>query len=499
MDLLGIALTMCLVFFSFCLFCTFLGRKRQNGEPPLITGWIPYVGKTLEFCKNPYKFLNAQKEKYGDIFTVYVAGKYITFIMDPTLYPSVIKHRKQLDFRDFSDQVAPVTFGYPPIRNPKFPGIDEHIHRGYQLLQGDNLSPLTENMMKNLLFLFRQDYLSKEPQWRTEKMYSFCSKIMFEATFMTVFGKSGHTSRHADMASFREKFDKFDAMFPLLIAGIPIKFLGATKKIREDLINIFLPERMAHWKESSEFVKVRAELFEQYELLGSVDKAAHHFSILWASVGNTIPATFWAMYYLVRHPQALAAVRDEILCALQLTGEESGRGQDIILTREQLDSLLYLGSAINESLRLSSASMNIRIAQEDFFLELDKDWSVGVRKGDIIALYPQSMHMDPEIFEDPEIYKFDRFVEGGKEKTNFYKHGQKLKYYWMPFGSGATKCPGRYLAVNEIKQFLSLLLLFFEIEEVPGEAQVKLDNSRAGLGILLPDSDIHFCYRVRNC
>ncbi|XP_015209277.1 cytochrome P450 7B1 isoform X4 [Lepisosteus oculatus] len=430
MDLLGIALTMCLVFFSFCLFCTFLGRKRQNGEPPLITGWIPYVGKTLEFCKNPYKFLNAQKEKYGDIFTVYVAGKYITFIMDPTLYPSVIKHRKQLDFRDFSDQVAPVTFGYPPIRNPKFPGIDEHIHRGYQLLQGDNLSPLTENMMKNLLFLFRQDYLSKEPQWRTEKMYSFCSKIMFEATFMTVFGKSGHTSRHADMASFREKFDKFDAMFPLLIAGIPIKFLGATKKIREDLINIFLPERMAHWKESSEFVKVRAELFEQYELLGSVDKA---------------------------------------------------------------------GSAINESLRLSSASMNIRIAQEDFFLELDKDWSVGVRKGDIIALYPQSMHMDPEIFEDPEIYKFDRFVEGGKEKTNFYKHGQKLKYYWMPFGSGATKCPGRYLAVNEIKQFLSLLLLFFEIEEVPGEAQVKLDNSRAGLGILLPDSDIHFCYRVRNC
>lgn len=47
--------------------------------------------------------------------------------------------------------------------------------------------------------------------------------------------------------------------------------------------------------------------------------------------------------------------------------------------------------------------MNIRVSQEDFNLRLNAEHSVGVRKGDIIALYPQIMHLDPEIYEDPEV------------------------------------------------------------------------------------------------
>lgn len=47
--------------------------------------------------------------------------------------------------------------------------------------------------------------------------------------------------------------------------------------------------------------------------------------------------------------------------------------------------------------------MNIRVAQEDFSLRLDAQCMVAVRKGDFIALYPQSMHMDPEIYDEPEV------------------------------------------------------------------------------------------------
>lgn len=60
-------------------------------------------------------------------------------------------------------------------------------------------------------------------------------------------------------------------------------------------------------------------------------------------------------------------------------------------------------SAINESLRLSSVSMNIRVVQEDFCLRLNPHCSVCVRKGDIVTLYPQSTHLDPEIYPDPEV------------------------------------------------------------------------------------------------
>ncbi|XP_062336830.1 cytochrome P450 7B1 isoform X1 [Osmerus eperlanus] len=493
-----------LVLISLCLFSRLVGRKRRDDEPPLITGWIPYLGKAVEFGKNAHMFLAAHKEKHGDIFTILIAGKYITFIMNPLLYPNVIKHGKQLDFHEFSDQVAPVTFGYPPVRSGKFPGMDEQIQRSFRLLQGDNLTSLTESMMGNLMLVFRQDYLREMEEnrdqggaWRTESMYQFCSSVMFEATFMTMYGQPEYACRHSGMSTLREQFVKFDNMFPLLIAQIPISLLGWTKSIREELINYFLPHRMSRWSNTSQFIKKRAEVFEQYDCLGDVDKAAHHFAILWASVGNTIPATFWAMYYLVMHQEALAAVFKEIQSVLKLSGIEELKNRDITFTKDQLDGLLYLESAINESLRLSSASMNIRVAQEDFSLRLVGERSEAVRKGDVIALYPQSMHMDPEIYQDPEVFKFDRYVEDGKEKTDFYKDGQKLKYYRMPFGSGSTKCPGRYFAINEIKQFLSLLLLYFDMEVVEGQKRVTLDPSRGGLGILLPATDVRFRYRPR--
>lgn len=48
--------------------------------------------------------------------------------------------------------------------------------------------------------------------------------------------------------------------------------------------------------------------------------------------------------------------------------------------------------------------MNIRVVQEDFSLNLKNERSVDVRKDDIIVLYPQSLHMDPEVYQDPQVW-----------------------------------------------------------------------------------------------
>nr|AGN04326.1 cytochrome P450 [Oryzias melastigma] len=468
-------------------------RKRRDGEPPLINGWIPFIGKALQFGKDAHKFLEEYKKKYGDVFTVHIAGKYMTFIMDPLLYPSIIRQGRQLDFHEFTGKVAPLTFGYKPVHSDLW----ERIRRSFQLLQGDNLQPLTESMMSNLILVFRQDHLD-HGLWRSSNMYDFCSSVMFEATFLTIYGRPDAAQRHSGMEALRKDFNKFDNMFPLLIAQVPIWLLGQTSAIRKKLIHHFLPQRLSRFSNTSEFIKMRAGLFDQESSMKDADKGAHHFAMLWASVGNTLPATFWAMYFLVSHPEALQTVRQEILDVLRDDGVEFSTDRDVELSKEQLDKLIYLGSSINESLRLSSASTNIRVVQEDFSLRLDASRAISVRKGDIIALYPQSMHLDPEIYEDPQVkFRFDRFVQNGAEKTDFYKDGQKLRYYLMPFGSGSSMCPGRYFAVNEIKQFLSLLLLYFEMELEEGQPRPALDPSRAGLGILLPSTDVRFRYRLR--
>lgn len=67
---------------------------------------------------------------------------------------------------------------------------------------------------------------------------------------------------------------------------------------------------------------------------------------------------------------------------------------------------LSADSIIKEAMRLSSASLNIRVAKEDFLLHLDNQEAYRIRKDDVIALYPPMLHYDPEIFEDPYVRSF---------------------------------------------------------------------------------------------
>ncbi|XP_077208410.1 cytochrome P450 7B1 [Paroedura picta] len=492
LEALGLALGTVLALCALSL----LGRRRRKpGEPPLVSGWIPFLGKALDFRKDPSKFLLSLQQKYGDIFTVHIAGRYITFIMDPLMYSSVTKNSKYLEFQEFADSLASQTFDYPSVLKGDFPGLNENVHRNYQFLLGRPLDTLSDNMMTNLQWIFNTHF-SQATDWKVGKLYKFCCSVMFKASFITLYGRDPSADGHNSIGAIEEKFTKFDANFSYLAANIPIELLGATKRIRKELIDVFLPTNTANWLGVSELIESRKEMFERYEVLRDYDKAAHHFAFMWASVGNTIPATFWAVYYLLRHPEALAVVRDEIDHLLQSTGQERGPGCNIRLTREQLDNLVYLESALNESLRMSSASMNIRIVKEEFIFKLEGNQEVSLRKDDWVAIYPPILHMDPEVYEDPKKYKVDRYVENGKKKTTFYKQGKKLKYFLMPFGSGSSKCPGRFFAVNEIKLFVILLLTYFNVE-IMEEKKIGLEKNRLGLGIALPDSDISFCYKLR--
>lgn len=50
---------------------------RKEGEPPLIKGWIPFLGKALEFRKNSHEFLTNLQQEHGDVFTVLIAGIFV--------------------------------------------------------------------------------------------------------------------------------------------------------------------------------------------------------------------------------------------------------------------------------------------------------------------------------------------------------------------------------------------------------------------------------------
>lgn len=94
-------------------------------------------------------------------------------------------------------------------------------------------------------------------------------------------------------------------------------------------------------------------------------------------------------------------------------------------------------------------------------------------------------------------FKYKRFLDEVGEKRTFFKNGRPLKNFLLPFGSGASECPGRLFAMNELKQFLVLVLWQYEMHLSETDTPPSPDCTRAGLGILPPVQDVIFRYRMR--
>ncbi|XP_003793722.1 cholesterol 7-alpha-monooxygenase [Otolemur garnettii] len=494
----GIVVAVC------CCLWLILGiRRRRKGEPPLENGWIPYLGCALRFGANPLEFLRTNQRKHGHVFTCRLMGKYVHFITNPLSYHKVLCHGKYFDWKKFHFTTSAKAFGHRSI-DPSDGHTSENINDTFvRTLQGDALNSLTEAMMENLQLIMRPPAPSESQlaAWVTEGMYSFCYRVMFEAGYLTLFGRDlTRQDSRAHMLNNLDNFKQFDKVFPALVAGLPIHLFQMAHRAREELATSLKHEKLRERDRVSELVSLRMLLNDTLSTFNDLEKGKTHLAILWASQANTIPATFWSLFQMIRNPEAMKAATEEVNRTLEKAGQKiSLQGKPICLNQMQLNDLPVLDSIIKESLRLSSASLNIRTAKEDFILSIE-DGSYNIRKDDIIALYPQLMHLDPDIYPDPLTFKYDRYLdENGKTKTTFYSNGLKLKYYYMPFGSGATICPGRLFAVYEIKQFLILMLSYFELELV--ESHVKcppLDQSRAGLGILPPLNDIKFKYKFKH-
>ncbi|XP_017327265.1 cytochrome P450 7A1 isoform X1 [Ictalurus punctatus] len=474
-------------------------RTRRAKEPPLVKGW-PFFGVILEYGKNPLGFLQSAQQKNGDIFTCQLVGKYFTFVTDPFSFSAVMRQGKNLDFHKFAMGFSQRVFGHTDFTSPLLSESYRDVHSLFrQTLQGPPLQQLSQNMLGNLQTAFQQ-CLSSENRWKEEGLQCFTTRIMFEAGFVTLFGKKagllqpeGMGAVGSCMQKVKRDFLAFDGAFPVLAAGVPIALCRRAWRAREALAKGLLHRELHHRMCISDLIQRRMDAFDRMHL-NETEKARTHVCMLWASQANTLPAAFWSLYYTLRNPEAFAAALKEVdLILAQLPNDKP-----ICLSKEQLESMTVLESIIKEALRLSSASIMIRVASDDFILTLDSGQQAAIRKGDYIALYPRLIHLDPDIYPNPLEFKYDRFLdEEGQRQSQFFKNGRQLKHYLVPFGSGASECPGRFFAMNEIKQFLLLALWHYDLQLSEPHDTLSPDRTRAGLGILPPSQDVLLRYRAR--
>ncbi|XP_026766058.3 5-beta-cholestane-3-alpha,7-alpha-diol 12-alpha-hydroxylase [Pangasianodon hypophthalmus] len=486
-------------------------RRRRSGEPPLDKGPLPWLGHVLEFRRDTAKFLERMRKKHGDIFTVQLGGFYFTFLTDPLSFGSVVKEaRAKLDFNEFAKHLVQRVFGYDPLEDDhKLIQASSNKH-----LMGDGLVVITQAMMNNLQNLMLHIIKSgndDERLWQEDGLFAYCYNIVFRAGYLALFGNEvAKTSGSVDKAKELDRkvsdelfyeFRKYDQLFPKLAYGV----LGPSEKMEaERLKRLFwnvlsvkkvnTKENISGWVSESQQMRAERGMHESMQ-----DRQM--FLLLWVSQGNTGPASFWLLLFLMKHPEAMKAVKSEVDEVLRETGQEVKRGGPLInLTRDMLLKTPVLDSAVDESLRMTAAPVLTRAVLEDMSLKMDNGREYKIRKGDRVAMFPYTaVQMDPEVHPDPHTFKYNRFLtaDGGK-KTEFYKGGKKVKYYNMPWGAGVSMCPGRFFAVNELKQFVFLMLTYFDFElKNPDEEIPDIDVRRWGFGTMQPTRDIPFRYRLR--
>lgn len=151
-----------------------------------------------------------------------------------------------------------------------------------------------------------------------------------------------------------------------------------------------------------------------------------------------------------------------------------------------------LDSCITETLRLTAGPLVVReVTAPSFTFTLPSGEALRFRQGDRLMLFPYFQHHDPELFPNPEAFQHDRFVD---PPLSYRKAGYSVPFSAavMPFGGGATYCPGRKFARNEIKTIAAYLLANFNVSLAdPSELgatdyTADIDYGRVGTGTFPP-------------
>lgn len=202
----------------------------------------------------------------------------------------------------------------------------------------------------------------------------------------------------------------------------------------------------------------------------------HYFTIggatqdLFAAGSDSTSGTVsWGMSEIIRHPDILARVRDEI---------DSVVGRDRLVTEHDLPKLTYLQAVVKENFRMHTVvPLGLpRTASES--IEVN---GCHIPKGSSLFLNLWAIARDPDVWSKPDVFQPERFLPGG-EKANIDVKGNDLEL--IPFSAGRRICAGMNMALLVVHLLLATLVHAFEWELPGGQIPQSLNmDEKVGITV----------------
>lgn len=173
------------------------------------------------------------------------------------------------------------------------------------------------------------------------------------------------------------------------------------------------------------------------------DIYANVLTLLLAGEDTTANTIAWASNYFIDHPEFLTWAREEIDIALD--------GADYLTSSEQLSSLKFIEAFANETMRLKPVAPLNGMETNEATQIADID----IPRGTPVLALTRHCAVNERYFSNAKEFNPDRWLADTAEQTH-------TPNAFLPFGTGPRFCPGRNLALAEIKMCLGMLCKHFD-------------------------------------
>ncbi|KAG0251798.1 hypothetical protein BG011_007371 [Mortierella polycephala] len=229
--------------------------------------------------------------------------------------------------------------------------------------------------------------------------------------------------------------------------------------------------------------------FDKYGFIDLEDVCGHIMILVLVSVHTTSDTSTNLLYYLGAFPQHMQKLYEEQCEVLDLIQQERElqrqelcqRGEPIPddldpsrdrdLSAAAIKKMVHMDSFVREIFRLRTERLSL-VHQARKNISLSS--GTIITKGSNVIINMQSAHLGPEQGEDTTEFRPWRFVGKSKAAT-------KASADFLSFGMGKHACPGRFLAIQELKTIGVMMVSKYSKIEIqdPSKAK-KVLRSRIG-------------------
>ncbi|RHZ80793.1 hypothetical protein Glove_132g14 [Diversispora epigaea] len=469
--------------------------RLSENEPPMVPYKIPIIGHTIDFVFNADTFFSKCRKHYGDTFNLYVFSQVIT-IAGSEASQEIFKASDSFSLNEAVKDILPLHHVLPRVN-----GFDGTQHMAKMIREEitGNLSLYTGRMQEQLVISINKEIGDcSDPKVITSGQ-KFFSKIIARPMANIIVGEE--ISKHEDVVNTFANIAKGLGIFLVLppflsfihpkihqqVVTLPIRF--GWNPIRKDINTLknylrpVLEKRLKDKEILGDKYKPPLDIIEFYlnepgygakvitdEYLSYICEVLAQ--LIFGSVHTTARHIAGALYDFAGRPELWDDIYEE---QAKIDKECNG-----VLAIEHVDRMVKLDSFMRESIRtFGDVAGIIHRCMEDSYTfknntTIPKDRIVYIYLND--SYYNKVYGPEPRSFQP--YYGLNNKIPATKIDKNYYA-----------FGAGKHACPGRFLAINEIKICMHKLILNYHIKTESG----KINEKRyVGPFVLPPSTGIVF-------